>query len=424
MSQQKNSKKNKLYFLIDSDLHTYFFENELKHMLKKYDVTVLSANEITGNINIDGLDIKRVDNNFRSFSERIKAILRIITDVTLYKETLDILKGKECKIARIKDSFRFYVQSEKYFAGLKRDNLIDENGEGIIYCYWYNFTPLAIINHKEFRNYHVLTRTHGYELYDIRNEFERQPFKMIMDKSLEKVVFACEYAKDYYLNRYDLEDSEKYPVCPLGTLDNNVIKRSISFISADELRNNNSKEYIVVSCSDLVPLKRVDLIVQGLSKVEGINVRWVHFGSGIEEKKVKKLVKELIDSKNNINVEFKGRVKNKVLHDFYNANQVGLFITTTYSEGGNPVSIMEAMSYGIPIVATKVCNIPKMIDENGIILSENPNGDEIATAIKSVLLATEEENAKMRLRSRKIWEEKYNSDVNSERFIENVLMRL
>lgn len=423
MNREETNKKNKLYFLIDSDLHTYFFENELKHMLKRYDVTVLSANEITGNINIEGLDIKRVDNNFRTISERIKAVLYMVTDVTLYKETLDILKSKGQKIARIKDSLAFYIQSEKYYAGLKRDDLIDKNGKGIIYCYWYNFTPLAIVNHKRFKNYRTFTRTHGYELYDIRNEFRRQPFKMLMDKHLEKVVFACEYAKDYYLDRYNLKDSEKYPVCPLGTLDNRLVRQE-EYISIDKLDGSKTPEYTIVSCSDMVPLKRVDLVVKGLANIDDINVRWVHFGSGVEEEKIKHLVKKLLDGKDNIKVEFRGRVKNKVLHDFYNETPVGLFITTTFSEGGNPVSIMEAMSYGIPIIATNICNIPKMIDNNGVILSENPNGDEIAAAIKSVLLATAKEKEQMRLRSRKIWEEKYNSDVNSERFIENVLMTL
>lgn len=365
----------------------------------------------------------------------------MITDVTLYKEIFSILKTGENTIGRIKDSLDFYKQSEKYYAGLKREKLIQENGEGIIYCYWYNFTPLAIVNHKEYRKYHIITRTHGYELYDIRNNFGRQPFKMIMDKRLERVVFACEYAKEYYLKRYNLSDSEKYPVCALGTLDNSVIngkpagnETEINIIdgpdsgSGSDLYNSENstsgKQYTVVSCSDVVPLKRVDLIAKGLSEINDINVRWIHFGQGKDFEKVKALIKDLLGDKGNISVELKGRVKNEVLHQFYNDNHVDLFITTTYSEGGNPVSIMEAMSHSIPIVATSVCNIPKMIDGNGVVISENPSGEEIAAKVKKILLMDSDENNEMRKKSRMLWEEKYNSDNNSDSFIKDVLMQL
>ncbi len=418
VNTKENKDRQKLYLLIDSDLHTYFFENELRHMMEKYDVTVLSANEITGNISIDCLDIKRVDNNFRSLSERIRTIFHMVTDVTLYKEIFNILSGSGDKLNQIKDSLNFYKQSEKYYAGLKRDSLIKENGEGIIYCYWYNFTPLAIINRKEYSKYNIITRTHGYELYDIRNEFGRQPFKMLMDEKLKKVVFACEYAKEYYLNRYGIKDSDKYPVCALGTLDNNVIKRDYSSIKRPK------DNYLIVSCSDLVPLKRVDLIVKGLSKIDDINIKWVHFGSGREEGKIKGLISELIENKDNITVELKGRVKNDVLHQFYNENSVDLFITTTYTEGGNPVSIMEAMSHGIPIVATNVCNIPRMINKNGYLISENPSATELASAIKEILTLDEGEYVRLCEHSRILWEENYNSDLNSEKFIEDVLYKL
>lgn len=69
--------------------------------------------------------------------------------------------------------------------------------------------------------------------------------------------------------------------------------------------------------------------------------------------------------------------------DFYEDNFVSCFITTTSTEG-NPVSIQEVLSFGIPIIGTDVSDIPLMIHGNGVLMSSNPKAEEVTEAIKKI----------------------------------------
>ena len=96
---------------------------------------------------------------------------------------------------------------------------------------------------------------------------------------------------------------------------------------------------LIVSCSNLIKVKKVQLIAESLSYINNYEIKWVHFGDGI-------LKKGIIDYcyKNlpkNISVDFKGRVLNKKILKFYIDEVPDLFINLSSSEG-IPMSIMEA----------------------------------------------------------------------------------
>lgn len=116
---------------------------------------------------------------------------------------------------------------------------------------------------------------------------------------------------------------------------------------------------------------------------------------------------------------FKGKVDNREVIEFYKSNKVSAFITVSSTEGC-PVSIMEAMSYGIPIIGTRVGDIPYMIDKNGLLLSENPSVSDISEAIREIMDASSEKEESMRQASYKLWEENFNVDKNVPRFIQEL----
>lgn len=102
---------------------------------------------------------------------------------------------------------------------------------------------------------------------------------------------------------------------------------------------------------------------------------------------------------------------------FYSENYVDAFITTTASEGC-PVSVQEAMAYGIPIIGTTVAEIPYMINGNGILLQEDPSEQEIAKAIEEIYDKGEQEIIQMREQSYQLWNANFNLDKNATRFVE------
>ena len=103
--------------------------------------------------------------------------------------------------------------------------------------------------------------------------------------------------------------------------------------------------------------------------------------------------------------------------NFYKKRPVDCFITTSSTEGV-PVSIMEAMSYGIPIIGTDVGGVKETIDENGILISANPSVKEISEAIESIYNDNNYAKLHKRDASYRIWSSLYNSDYNEKKFAE------
>jgi glycosyltransferase involved in cell wall biosynthesis len=105
---------------------------------------------------------------------------------------------------------------------------------------------------------------------------------------------------------------------------------------------------------------------------------------------------------------------------FYGENPVDLFMQMSQSEGGSPVSIQEAISCGIPVIATRVGGIPEIVsDKNGLLLSENPSIQEIANAIFFLIdhpaVAFNKKSG-----SRQVWQDKFNSAINFPSFVEKI----
>lgn len=61
-------------------------------------------------------------------------------------------------------------------------------------------------------------------------------------------------------------------------------------------------------------------------------------------------------------------------------NWADIFILPSHNEG-LPISILEAMSYGMPIISTPVGGIPEVVMENGVLVTPG-NDNEISLAIK------------------------------------------
>ena len=62
------------------------------------------------------------------------------------------------------------------------------------------------------------------------------------------------------------------------------------------------------------------------------------------------MAKRELGARNDVTYTFKGNTDKKLILYYYRAEQVDVFINTSDSEGV-PVSIMEAMSYGIPCIS-------------------------------------------------------------------------
>lgn len=162
----------------------------------------------------------------------------------------------------------------------------------------------------------------------------------------------------------------------------------------------------------------MELLIQALAEIKDLQLKWVHFGDGPNFNNLKELAQRRLAK--NIDFEFKGRMSNPEVLLYYQKHQPEMFINVSSTEGV-PVSIMEAMSFGIPVIATNVGGNSEIVNEkNGILLNPNATSIEIEHAIRMIAGLTDiERNDKMKS-ALSTWDEIYNAKRNYMHFIETV----
>lgn len=385
-----------------------FIKTELPVILDEYEVTIISfSNSVIQKMKID----KRIKlfhcNYVFSVKEKILAVLDFFFSLEGIKELLEIIKGKEKIIGRIYDSISYLSCAKQLRKFIKKNNILESSEEILIYSYWFNASCMAFLQERKKKSkITVISRIHGCDLYNERNAHSRQPFRTYMDKNIDKLFFVGENGREYYLKNWGVNDCTKYVVAPIGTVNDNLENQSCC--------KDESASFRIVSCSDIIPLKRIDYIIKALSNIRDANIEWIHFGAGELYNEMKKTATEILGE--NICYEFKGSLSIEEIMNYYDTHYVDCFITTSSTEGC-PVSIQEAMSYGIPVIATAVGEIPNMICGNGVLLTENPSVEEISSAIRYIMMNDKETISQIREKSKKMWKEKYNARVNAMQFV-------
>jgi len=132
----------------------------------------------------------------------------------------------------------------------------------------------------------------------------------------------------------------------------------------------------------LHPIKGVQYLLQAMKIVHEKmpDVKLILVGDGEERERLESLTDSLEIQEC---VEFVGRVPHERVTDYM--NQSDIFVLPSLSEGF-PVTILEAMTCGLPIVATRVRGVLDIIenDINGYLV-DSMNPEQIAWALQKIL---------------------------------------
>lgn len=339
----------------------------------------------------------------------IKYSLKALCNKYFWKEVWCILK-RGWSGGKIKSAIFSFVYSQNYYKEMLRKSAFDREAETLVYTYWYSYYTLAFLFHKRsLKNVKVVTRAHRIDLYNERHACGRLPFREGMRDVLDGIFFISQHGQRYYARCYSAGNIlPKYHLCRLG-----VSK------AARLNQPNDSGIFELVSCSNVISVKKVDLIIEGLSLISEARIHWTHFGGGDLFEKIRVYAEEKLGAKGNITFSFKGNVANEGIIFYYETTPVDCFITTSESEG-LPVSIMEALAHGIPVIATDVGGIYEEIENNGILMPANPTPQIVASSIEEILGLDKESLKIMRNNSFCIWEEKFDIEKNVWKFLEQL----
>ena len=285
-------------------------------------------------------------------------------------------------------------------------------GDITVYSYWNDasFYAACELKRKGIVK-HIISRAHRFDIYEEGRINRYMPLKRQFADEFDKVYLLSNNALDYYNNTY-YADSQNLDVGRLG----------VDIPSRNPNTKSTKGKVRILSLSYCVPVKQIDKImtaVEAYTKANSqLRVEWTHIGAGFLYETLQADACKLDSKYNNLKIDFVGHLKNKDVKAMLEDNHFDVFINASKSEG-IPVSIMEAMSYGIPAIAPDVGEISDLVNKsNGYLLSSSFSINDIVGGIDVIL--SEDKNQAYRINA-KSWVTKYfNSSVNYPIFISKV----
>jgi len=241
---------------------------------------------------------------------------------------------------------------------------------------------------KKLLNLPLSVTIHAHELYTNPNWEMFQVSINVCDK----IITISDWNKDILINKFKIPEEK-------------VIVNRL-FVDTEKFKPDNSIKILIVSAFE--KRKGHDILFKAIKRLNRDDIKvWVVGGGeripDTDRSYPEALAKELqIEDR----VVFFGKVSDDVLRTLYNLCDIFVLPSKTSDRGqkeGIPVSLMEAMSFGKPVISTRHAGIPELVEE---ILVEENNVEELAKAIE-LLADNPELRRKLGERNRKIIEEKY-----------------
>ena len=273
-------------------------------------------------------------------------------------------------------------------------------------------------------------RFHGSDLYEGAKGY--LPFRKEIFSNTDFAITVSNNGASYIKKNYS-PAPKLIETWHLGSSRNG---RECANLSAEP---SQSKVFNIVSCSNVIELKRVGLILNALKQLVHDSdalkvlkdagyesVSWTHFGGGVLLQTLKKDADEFLLSLSqgsdfNVNIELKGATPHKEVLEFYQNRGADLFLLVSRSEGV-PVSIMEAFSYGIPVIATNVGGVSELFRNCpiGYLVNSDITAQELKNQIIAFIKLPSEIKNQMRKNAFENWAENWDADKNYSSFAQEL----
>ena len=361
---------------------------------------------ITNSVNIDGSFANYINN----VGTKIFFLLNAATRPSTYVEIWRCRRSS----AIIPSMRRVLIDSAFFLATafwLRKKMHLQNQGKitPIFYGFWFAPYTYALANFAEKTSAICVARAHGYDIYKERTEVNFFPFRDKAVKRIDHIYVASEAGTKYLQKSWPMYSS-KFSCSYLGVEDPKV-------------RNpkNSANRIHILSCSSIVDVKRVPLIAEVLSSLlqrnPNLNLTWTHIGDGPQMGQVRRVLQN--SSKLSLSSNLIGRKSKEEIESLYENVPIDLFINLSTTEGV-PVSIMEAMSFGIPVLATEVGGNSEIVDATtGSLVPSNSNADYLVNRISQILADRVDLNSK-RDECYAKWKKCFNSETNYPLFIDSI----
>ncbi len=303
------------------------------------------------------------------------------------------------------------------------------------YFYWGDKSALAIPFLKrrlaDSNSPQFVVRFHGSDVYEEAKGY--LPFREMLYGAIDHAVPVSYNGKEYIKENYR-NIPRNIEVHHLGSFHHSDACPNLGApVPQNEGTADVAGAYNIISCSNVIELKRVHIVAAAMLLLErdeelaatmqekGIShICWTHIGDGpllepIKEMVMMNGVPEGGEPAVPVAFNFAGALPHTQVMEYYQSHYTDLFVQASRSEG-IPVSIMEALSYGTPVMATDVGGVAELLPENcrcGKLLPKEITATELAGYIKEwIMQSVELPEFDLALAARKLWEENWDSRKN------------
>lgn len=301
--------------------------------------------------------------------------------------------------------FNLSLLKQCYLKAVNIADLISREENTFVYSYWCDDLATTGTYCKKLRpDINFISRAHGFDVFEEQSDFNYIFFRQFQLASLDR-LWPVSKAGATHLKAQNPSFSSKIEHQYLGIKSNGVI----CFEKTEVIR--------IVTCSHLRSIKRLDLLVKALKLSRDANIEWHVIGAGEDLEHLRRASEELPP---NCKTVFHGHQKVDKIHQLYSEIHFDFLVSLSSSEG-LPVSMMEAISHGIPVLATDVGGCKEIVSSiTGILIPVKFSEKELLAIILNCKDG-EFNELKKRQEIVEFWKRYFNAELNYKKFAEEVL---
>ena len=278
------------------------------------------------------------------------------------------------------------------------------------YNYWMTRTTIAssfAVAELKRHNKFVLnvSRAHSSDLYHkYWNDYIKltpppfMPFEYFKLKYSDYVVSISQHGLNHIAKTFP-QFRNKIAVSRLGVID-----------IPTGIQPERSERFEIITCAKIHFNKGMHRMPEILNELRDLPVHWTHIGWGLNPSL--DMVLSAIDKyKVSEMVTMLGHMNQTQIEQLYHEKKFDLIVNLSNAEG-IPVSIMEAIRYGIPGIVTDTVGNPEIIDSScGFVIPIDFQSEEVAGLIRR-LVTDKDLHKRLSEGARHMYEERYQASKN------------
>lgn len=380
-----------------------FLKEEIQFLAKCFDIHIVSRN--VKDVQYVTVPTNVILHRYDAHEEYsiLGLLLKAIFSIIFIKEVYSILLKKKNIFKSVFKSLRVQMRTLHFSNYL--DSIRNEIGvRTILYSYWNDYASFAASLIKRQGDY-LICRLHGGDLYELNINDYYQPYKCLYNQKVDWFSFISAKGLKYFCETY-FDVSKKASVNFLGVPSHTI---KYKFSKRTDVR--------LVSFSYVRDIKRIDKIIDTLSKIENVEVHWTHIGGRYLYDQVVEYANKKLVYKKNIDYKFVGEMKNEDALDYIASHEFDFLINVSSTEG-MPMTMMEAFSMSLPVIGTAVGGVPEVVKHgyNGYLLKVDFGDDELIKLLSNYAILPFNDKVEFREHAKDTWRRNFYDVENYKKF--------